>query len=69
MPQRGKDVCPGRRLRVDRLEEAVIERLKGHLLTDAKLEQMAKELNPMYLSRWPNVAQIGSQGSEGPVKR
>ncbi|MDA2915605.1 recombinase family protein [Nitrospinae bacterium AH_259_B05_G02_I21] len=41
----GKEACPGRRLRVDQLEAAIIERLKGHLLTDENLERMVRDLN------------------------
>jgi DNA invertase Pin-like site-specific DNA recombinase len=43
--KKGKEACPGRRLRVDHLEAAVIERLRGHLLTDENLERMTEDLN------------------------
>jgi DNA invertase Pin-like site-specific DNA recombinase len=43
--KKGREICPGRRLRVDHLEAAVIGRLKDHLLTDANLERIAEDLN------------------------
>jgi len=66
--KKGKDVCPGHRVRADKLDIEVIQKLKGLLFSDKNMRKLADDINEATKSLrtdyWKKITSLKKKASD-----